>query len=358
MTTNIDAITQQLNDADVYIVGVSAFWKKSWQQFFGRYQPTFVTKPEQVPENTTALIWSAHTELSAFKRGVKVIRVEDGFVRSVGLGAEFSRPCSWVVDSRGLYYDARQPSDLEHLLQTKQFSQQEQQRAGSVLALLKQRNISKYNVGRVTAEQPLSNIKASQQRVLVPGQVEDDASIQYGSPHIKTNLGLLQQVREQNPDAYIIYKPHPDVVAGARKQGHNEQQASKYCDAVITDAPIEYVLEQVDEVHTMTSLTGFEALVRGLKVTCYGQPFYSGWGLTYDINPNERRTTQRTLNELVHAALIDYAWYVQPIGGNAASIEDIIEWLAKQKQRQTLPTKLLTRSKKLLRRTINRLRTS
>ena len=51
---------------------------------------------------------------------------------------------------------------------------------------------------------------------LVVGQVEDDRSIERGTADIKTNLGLLKAVRADHPDAYIIYKPHPDVETGNR----------------------------------------------------------------------------------------------------------------------------------------------
>ena len=35
----------------------------------------------------------------------------------------------------------------------------------------------------------------------------------------------------------------------------------------------------------MTSLMGFEALLRGIPVTTLGTPFYAGWGLTTDLGP-------------------------------------------------------------------------
>ena len=43
---------------------------------------------------------------------------------------------------------------------------------------------------------------------------------------------------------------------------------------------MDVLLGIVDEVHTLTSLTGFEALLRGIEVHAYGGPFYAGWGLT------------------------------------------------------------------------------
>ena len=63
----------------------------------------------------------------------------------------------------------------------------------------------------------------------------------------------------------------------------------------------------------MTSLTGFDALLRGKKVVTYGQPFYAGWGLTEDRAKNatafERRQRRLTLDELVAGALLHYPIY-------------------------------------------------
>ena len=63
----------------------------------------------------------------------------------------------------------------------------------------------------------------------------------------------------------------------------------------------------------MTSLTGFDALLRGKKVVTYGLPFYAGWGLTQDMIKGaaalDRRTRQLTLDELVAAVLLLYPLY-------------------------------------------------
>ena len=64
-----------------------------------------------------------------------------------------------------------------------------------------------------------------------------------------------------------------------------------YADILAKDADIAYLLSKVAEVHTITSLTGFEALLRGVKVTAYGIPFYAGWGLTTDMASIPARRT-------------------------------------------------------------------
>jgi capsular polysaccharide export protein len=94
------------------------------------------------------------------------------------------------------------------------------------------------------------------------------------------------------------------------------------------------LLGQVDEVHTLTSLTGFEALLRGIPVCCYGQPFYSGWGLTKDKVPVPRRTRQLTLAELVAGALIRYPTYVSGVSGRFTTPERAIEEIGTMRQRQ------------------------
>lgn len=79
----------------------------------------------------------------------------------------------------------------------------------------------------------------------------------------------------------------------------------------------------------MTSLLGFEALLRGTPVTTYGAPFYAGWGLTTDLgNIPERRRARPSLEGLVHATLIDYPRYFDPLTGKICPVEVIVERLA------------------------------
>jgi capsular polysaccharide export protein len=164
--------------------------------------------------------------------------------------------------------------------------------------------------------------------------VETDASIRLGTNRISTNLDLLKAVRQNAPDAFVLYKPHPDVTAGLRRSGRDESAGGTSCDAVIKDCPMHELLGQVDEVHTMTSLTGFEALLRGVKVATYGSPFYAGWGLTEDtdLNPEARKRRSRRLglDELVAGCLILYPMYADRRGhrlpGPEQALDELIAW--------------------------------
>jgi capsular polysaccharide export protein len=161
--------------------------------------------------------------------------------------------------------------------------------------------------------------------------VEDDASIRLGCIDIRTNLDLLAEVRRQNPDAFIVYKPHPDVLAGNRKGGVAPEEARPYCDLVVTDRAMPVCLAAVEEVHTMTSLTGFEALLQGKKVATYGLPFYAGWGLTQDRHASPRRGRSLKLDELVAAALILYPRYIDWNRGCLISAETALDRLARER---------------------------
>ncbi len=238
------------------------------------------------------------------------------------------RPLSLVLDRRGIYYDATVPSDLEHLLQTTEFTAEVIARAQRIRERIVSEGLSKYNVGRSSWMRPAGDVRV----ILVPGQVESDASIRYGAPAIKTNMGLLRAVREANPSAYVVYKPHPDVLAGLRAEGQDESEAQRWSNEIVTDISMGALLPLVDEVQVLTSLAGFEALLRRKPVTCYGQPFYAGWGITDDRVPIARRTRRLTVDELVAGALILYPTYVSRRTRALATPEQILDELLTWRQ--------------------------
>jgi capsular polysaccharide export protein len=247
------------------------------------------------------------------------LRVEDGFLRSRGLGAELVPPLSLVTDDLGIYYDPTRPSRLEALIATP-LTDAQRARAEALLTRLRSEGLSKYNLGGAVPDLPEGH------RILVPGQVEDDASIRLGAGAVRTNLGLLQAVRASDPGAVILYKPHPDVEAGLRP---GAVDATGLADMVLSRADPAALLAGVQEVWTMTSLLGFEALVRGLPVTCLGAPFYAGWGLTRDLGPvPDRRTARPDLAQLAHAALIAYPRYWDPVSRRPCPVEVALDRLA------------------------------
>ena len=241
--------------------------------------------------------------------------LEDGFVRSVGLGAALVPPVSWVVDQRGMYYDATQSSDLEVFLASHCFSDEERQRGRQLREQLLAAGLTKYNLAAPVWRRPEA---ASGRPVrLVVGQVPEDASLRFGLPAdatVRSNAKLLAAVRQAHPQDYLLYKPHPDVVAGLRRGEAHERQGivhgQELADETVLSAEMADLLEVVDSVHVLTSLSGFEALLRQTPVQVFGLPFYAGWGLTQDELGCSRRGRRLHLDELVYSALIHYPRYV------------------------------------------------
>lgn len=267
---------------------------------------------------------------------LQTIRIEDGFIRSIGLGSNLVMPYSLVMDEFGIYFNSQSISDLEFLLANKDVTEEEREKASSLQQLLIATKLGKYNVG---VRKNIKPINCKSKIILIPGQVEDDASILYGSPVIKTNLELIKAVRQNNPNAYIIYKPHPDVLSGNRIGKVAQSDIEKFVDNIIEFVDMIDCIEQVDEIHTMTSLAGFEALVRNKKVVCYGQPFYSGWGLTKDKYPNTRRNRILKLDELIYIVMYEYAIYIHPKTLNFTDPETLIDYLTKKKQNKSISIK-------------------
>jgi capsular polysaccharide export protein len=308
-----------------------ADWKQPVARAFLAGSTVRFCETQQPPvADETVVVWGRSelplaTTPKAGPPAPAALRAEDGFLRSVGLGAGWVWPVSWVIDSRGIYYDAGAPSDLERLLEAGDFPPALIARAQALRLAIVAAGITKYNVGSGDWQRPAG---AGRHVVLVPGQVESDASIRHGAPGIRSNLALLQAVRAARPEAYIVYKPHPDVLAGKRDGSGVDPQARAWCDEMVTTTPIHRLYEQVDEVQTLTSLAGFEALMRGLPVVCHGSPFYSGWGLTTDHHPTPRRTRRLTLDELVAGALLVYPTYVSRASGAFTTAERALWELA------------------------------
>lgn len=265
------------------------------------------------PQGTDCLIcWGrvppAGLDVLAAQCGVRLLRMEDGFVRSVGLGSDLIAPQSFVLDEGGIYFDPGQPSDLEDMLNTRVLTDEDVRRAQAVRAFVVRHGITKYNLEPL---QPVNWPSAGKQVVLVPGQVEDDASIRFGcdAAGVCTNMGLLQAARAQFPDAFIVYKPHPDVASGNRRGRLALHEAQQWADYVEVQASVVSCIEACAVVVTMTSLTGFDALLRGRQVVVHGRPFYAGWGLTQDTLPVPRRSRARSLDELVACAMLHYPLY-------------------------------------------------
>jgi capsular polysaccharide export protein len=321
------------DDGDIRVACGMAWWKrKRIAQFLdgAREQPllfidtaqaavaaagggTIAVWPSRMPEGLEALA------------GDRLVRIEDGFIRSIGLGADLHPPLSIVVDRSGIYYDPSRASDLEKILESADFTPRLLARAEALIDTIVLRGISKY-----ASEAPApTRQRPAKRTILVPGQVEDDLSVRRGGGGVAGNLDLLRRVRTAEPDTHILFKPHPDVDAGHRLGHVPDTEAREFADEIVRGESMPSLLARIDGVHVLTSLTGFEALLRGLDVTVHGQPFFAGWGLTRDLAPPiARRTRTLSLAELVAGTLILYPRYLDPVSERPCPPETLLQRFA------------------------------
>ena len=258
---------------------------------------------------STELIWGMKPSIAP---GVlhSVMRMEDGFIRSVGLGADLRRPSSLVLDDEGIYYNGKKISRLERLLNEYELTDFELERAKRLTKNVIEASITKYNVDANSDVAKYQEKAKQREIILVTGQFQQDLSMEFGALDINDNLSLLRQVKGDYPDAYIIYKEHPDVYSGVRPGRLSSESVLKYADEYLSDTSLLSLFSITDRVCTICSLAGFEALLRGVKVSTYGLPFYAGWGLTDDRYTFDRRARVRSIDELSFISLVVYARYV------------------------------------------------
>ena len=170
--------------------------------------------------------------------------------------------------------------------------------------------------------------------VLVVDQTPGDLSLIWGQASPNAFAKALQAALANHPGRTVVVKVHPDVVA-AGGAGH-------FCADQLSDCRIQLcadgghptaLLEQAEAVYVVTSQLGFEALLWGKPVHCFGQPFYAGWGLTCDqLPPPPWRGIALSLEQLVHAALITYPSYWDPVTEQPSEVETLMSHLALQRQ--------------------------
>jgi capsule polysaccharide export protein KpsC/LpsZ len=332
---------------------VIAFHMKAWkhpflQEFFPHKRFYFVPfqltqrhfQKKVLPlleaeEKPLVMVWSNNLPYFAAQEiarlGLTVFFMEDGFIRSLEAHAGYSVPLSLSLDSRRPYFDSRGKSDLEDLLAHYDFENDPQlmQRAREGMQTILEQRLTKYN-GRLASPPPTkTQPTTARKQVLVIGQVEEDASILYGCDRPFTNNDLVRLAVAENPQAQITYKPHPDVLSRMRREISNPDDVAHLCTIVKGQMSLPDALDAADHIYTITSLAGFEALMRGKKVTTTGAPFYAGWGLTDDRQPTPRRGINLPVEALFAAAYMLYPLYFDPATGRPTSFEDTIASLTK-----------------------------
>jgi capsular polysaccharide export protein len=331
----------------IHVVGMS-IWRSYLEKIFpGRCFVFYKKNPDIYSRMRISRILRKYPEdrvfLWGYKTNVKFIEglrkqnasmsfLEDGFIRSMHLGATGEQPLSITMDSKAPYFDASRETDLECLLNNYDFDAQPDliRRALRARQQLIQSGASKYNC---CPKKDMTSLyeTGKRKRVLVLGQVPGDASIIFGCKKPLSGSELVLMAKNEHPEAEIIYKPHPALLY---HQGASSEFSGIRPLARILSEPVSLAsaLDGIDQVYTLTSLSGFEALLRGIKVTCIGAPFYSNWGLTDDRQKICRRQRRLTLDQLFAGAYLLYAKYMDPASGKPMGFEDALRHIEDQKK--------------------------
>lgn len=281
---------------------------------------------------------SARSRAMAQEYGIPFIALEDGFLRSFQPGQRHP-PLSLVLDRTGIYYDSTQPSGLERLLESGEdlLGDGAAQDVAHARALIAQHGLSKYNHAP-----PLHQVQAAlgrpllregdTGRVLVVDQTAGDLSIALGGASAQTFTDMLAAALAEHPRATVYVKTHPETASG-RKGGHFAGLQNGARVVLLREAvePLS-LLRAMDHVYVVSSTMGFEALLADKPVTCFGLPWYAGWGATNDRLRCARRTRSRSVDELFAAGYLRYARYLDPETHERGSIFDVIHWLVRQRR--------------------------
>ncbi|MDP2073513.1 glycosyltransferase [Hydrogenophaga sp.] len=267
-----------------------------------------------------------------------LLRLEDGFLRSFSTG-DRSPPLSLVLDDTGIYYDSTRPSALERLLESPEdlLANSAADDVARARALIAEHGLSKYNhappLAQVQAGLGRPLLRATDaERVLVVDQTAGDMSIALGGASAQTFADMLAAALANHPRATVYVKTHPETASG-RKGGHFAALAGSERVVLLRQAiePLS-LLREMDHVYVVSSTLGFEAVLAGKPVHCFGLPWYAGWGATVDAQRCERRTRRRSVDELFAAAYLRYARYLNPETHERGSIFDVIAWLVRQRR--------------------------
>lgn len=292
----------------------------------------------KIHKNTTFYGWgrkkSGQKAIKLAKKyDTNFVLLEDGFIRSLGLGVEGAKSFSIVCDDIGIYYDATSPSRLENILNSYDFDEALLNQAQKAKEFLLQNHISKYNNAKNIDKEFIKKYKLEEKEnnILIISQVGGDASLEYGMLKPFSTKDIIDDAIKENPNSNIYIKIHPDVLSGKKKSDFDVQKLDSKI--VIIDENINPIslLKQFKKVYTKTSGMGFEALLCGCECVCYGMPFYAGWGVTIDKGNCKRRVKKRTVIEIFAASYILYSIYYNPYENRNSDIFDTMREIVKQR---------------------------
>lgn len=239
----------------------------------------------------------------------EINRMEDGLIRSVELGSDHATPLSLIIDKKGIYYKTDKPSELNDLLASAEnyLKPDILKEANYVINAIRFSGITKYN--RFTATGKAN--PSYKERILVLGQVENDAALKFGNINKISQLQLVEIAVSENPNSHVVYRPHPQVYEEFSRNKNKMKKFQKLCEISDPNGSLSDDLSISDKVYTINSGSGLEAIIHGKETHLFGWAFYAGYGLSKDrYSKALKRLKPLNLLDFVAVVYIIYPQYL------------------------------------------------
>lgn len=267
--------------------------------------------------------------------GKPLLIIEDGFIRSVKIGLSGTPTLSIITDDTTAYYDATKQSRLERLLQDGgELTDEQKDRSIKAIEKIVQNRVSKYN-DSINVSLPIGRDNVN--KILLIDQRNGDQSVPAALASEKSFETMLASAISNNPNADIIIKQHPDAIKGGKSSFFNNDLVEQYRQiyphiyTITIDINPYSLFEQVTDVYVVSSGVGFEALMAGKNVYCFGAPYYSGWGVTQDYIKLERRNKTRAVEDIFYFAFIESSRYFNPDKNRICEVEELVDYIVKHR---------------------------
>lgn len=253
------------------------------------------------------------------------LTLEDGFVTPHYADTPVSsqRLVSLIVDRYGAHYDASVATELEQTISAP-MEKECLARAEAAIVRIRRGGLSKHSLPEISP----SEMGVHGPFVLLVDQVAGDLSIQDGGATEASFAAMLEAAIEENPGHNIVVRCHPSARGVGPLESVARQCGENNGVVILSDVcSLWPLLQETVRLYTVSSHAGFEALLAGVPVICFGVPFYAGWGQTDDRVVCTRRNTLASVQHLFAAAYIKHSRYFDVRSETSITLENALDVL-------------------------------
>jgi capsular polysaccharide export protein len=258
---------------------------------------------------------------------IETVYFEDGLIKSIQDLEQSDSVFSFIVTTNSPYYDAFNISSLENTISSFNDFPENLKVQSTVF----RETISSHFINKYNNIKSIIDIDIEDDSVLLISQLKDDLSLIHGCQQEISTKEIFDHISKVHPNKKIYVKIHPKSLTTSATNDIDLEYAKRFATIISDDTNSIALLKKFKHVFTKTSSMGYEALIVGCNVTCFGNPFYSGWGLTNDIYPLERRVRKLSIEQLLFIVSMKFTTYVNPFEKKESDVFDCLANIIKFK---------------------------